>query len=181
MEKVIAVMLTCFILASCGSSNKIQTNTEKIGNLKIEAPVGWDKEIDDSYDTWTSYSYVKYEGDKYISGIVVYVDKETNPNFSISDFDYIFEDSHDGIDIIFYETNDEFLGNKPIRKGYGIWQYNYNGEKGDLYDRYVAAMYDADCRKIMVDYMYLDSEKTKGYEDFANTLFDKMVLTYDYQ
>ena len=181
MKKVIAVLLSCFVLASCGSQKKIQTTTEKIGNLTIESPVGWDKEIDDSYDLYTVYTYSKLEGDKLLADINIYVDKDVTPDFSINDFDYLFDDNHDGIDIVFTEVNDSFLGNKPIRKGCGTWQYNYNGEKGDLYDQYVAAMYDADCRMIHVQYMFLDSLAGDGYQDYANTLFDKMTLTYDYQ
>ena len=183
MKRILIILTSTIVgLSACAApAPKIKANPEKIGNLTIQAPVGWDKDIDDSYDLFTSYTYTKAEGNKGIAFIIIYVDKDTKEEISISDFDYLFSEEHDGIDIVFDQVNDDFLGDKPIRKGSGTWQTNYDGNIGDLYDLTRAAMYDADRRCITVDYMYLHDRAKDGYEDFAKTFFDGMTLTYDYQ
>lgn len=180
MKKLGIILLTCVTLTGCGRV-EIKTVPEKIGNLTIEAPVGWDKDIDDSSEFYTFYSYSDTDGDRLLAYIFITVDKKVNPDFSINDFDYEFEDSHDGADSIFTEINDDFLGDKPIRKGQGTWQYNFNNKKGELFDQYVAAMYDADCRKIKLSYRYVHDLADKGYEAYYEKLFSTMLLTYDYQ
>lgn len=184
MRNILAAMAAatiCLTACAAPAPPKIDTVEEKIGNLTIQAPVGWKKDVDDSYDLFTSYSYTKVENDKRIAFLTVYIYKEPEDNFSISDFDYLFEDDHDGIDIVFNQVNDTFLGDKPIRSGSGTWQINYDGTVGDLYDLTRAAMYDADHKQIQVDYMYLDEKAKEGYADYADTLMSTMQLIYDYQ
>ena len=184
MRKAIAAMAAmtiCLTACAAPAAPKIETVEEKIGNLTIQAPVGWEKDVDDSNEFYTSYSYTKNEKEKVIAFLTVYIDKEPEDNFSISDFDYLFEDDHDGIDIVFNQVNDTFLGDKPIRSGSGTWQINYDGNVGDLYDLSRAAMYDADHKKIHIDYIYLDEKADEGYAEYSDKLMSTIKLIYDYQ
>lgn len=167
------------LLTACGSPTPktIDTVTEKIGNLTFETPVGWNKELTE-HDSYNYYSYTS--GDDAEGFLSVVYDKEPSDNISISDFDYHFKESHDGIDIVYTDTSDSFLGDKPIRIGYGTWQYNFEGTVGDLYDLETIAMYDADLKKIEVSFMYKDELAGDGYADYAAKLIDTMELVYDY-
>ena len=62
MRKILAVMAAatiCLTACAAPAAPKIDTVEEKIGNLTIQAPVGWEKDVDDSYDLFTSYTYKK--------------------------------------------------------------------------------------------------------------------------
>ena len=183
MKKLLITLAALVGLTACAAPAPpaIKTAEEKIGNLTIQAPVGWDKDIDDSYDLFTSYTYKKVENDKGIAFLTIYINKDSKEDFSVSDFDYLFDEEHDGIDIVFNQVNDSYIGDKPVRQGSGTWQTNYDGNVSDLYDLKRAAMYDADCKLIQVDYMYLDELAGQGYADYADTLMDTMQLIYDYQ
>lgn len=184
MRKAIAAMAAmtiCLTACAAPAAPKIETVEEKIGNLTIQAPVGWEKNVDDSYDLFTSYSYKKVENDKGIAFLTIYFSKDAKEDLSVSDFDYLFNEEHDGIDIVFNHVDDTFIGDKPVRQGSGTWQTNYDGTVGDLYDLTRAAMYDADHKQIQVDYMYLDEKAKEGYADYADTLMSTMQLIYDYQ
>lgn len=180
MKKLaIVAVVASFVLASCGGSGAktIATTTEKIGNLTIQAPVGWEKDIQED-DSQIIYNYMANEdGDALIT---IWYSQHPKAEISISDFDYIYEEQYDGIDIVYTDVNDSFLGDKPIRIGSGTWQYNYEGNIGDLFDNTVITMYDADCQMIEVSYMYKDALADKGYADYATTLIDTMELIYDY-
>lgn len=180
MKKII-VALIMLLLTSCSSSKttKIQTVPEKIGNLTIQAPVGWEKVTKDDYEDFIQYSYYLEDGDETPAFISIYYDREPTEDYSISDFDPYFDPDfmNSNSDVLYtYDTiNDDFLGNKPIRKASGTW---YNG---NLYDRTFVMMYDADCKKIAIEYVYLNKIASEGYADFANEFLDGMILTYDYQ
>ena len=174
-------MTICVPANEALSQPYIHTVEEKIGNLTIQAPVGWEKDVDDSYDLFTSYSYKKVENDKGIAFLTIYFSKDAKEDFSVSDFDYLFNEEHDGIDIVFNHVDDTFIGDKPVRQGSGTWQTNYDGTVGDLYDLTRAAMYDADHKQIQVDYRYVDEKAKEGYADYADTLMSTMQLIYDYQ
>ena len=180
MKKFI-VALVLLLLTSCSSSKtaKIQTVPEKIGNLTIQAPVGWEKVTKDSNEDFILYSYYLEDGDVANAFISIYYDREPTYNYSISDFDPYFDSDfmNANSDVIYtYDTvNDDFLGDKPIRKASGTWY------DGNLYDRTFVMMYDADCKKIAVEYLYLDKIASEGYADFADEFLDGMTLTYDYQ
>ena len=185
MKKILFTIITAaIILTACAGSTPppIETVEEKIGNLTIQAPVGWEKTIDDSYDFWTCYTYMKSSKDNTgIALLSVYIDKEVQESVSISDLDYQFEDDNDMVQIHFNDINDNFLGDKPIRIGHGTWQTNYQGNIGPLFDLTKVSMFDADLRGITVEYMYLDEVADQGYSDYANKLVDTMQLIYDYQ
>ena len=180
MKRIVLTAITVSMLATaCGNPEPktINTITEKIGNLTLETPTGWSKELSE-YNNYVYYSYSsENDGDGFLS--VVY-DKEPSDNISISDFDYLFKESHDGIDIVYTDISDSFLGDKPIRIGRGTWQYNFEGTVGDLYDLETIAMYDADLKKIEVSFMHKDELANEGYADYAEKLIDTMNLVYDY-
>lgn len=180
MKKIVLTAITVSMLATaCGNPEPktINTITEKIGNLTLETPTGWNKELSE-YDSYVYYSYSsESDGDGFLS--VVY-DKKPSDNISISDFDYLFKESHDGIDIVYTDISDSFLGDKPIRIGHGTWQYNFEGTVGDLYDLETVAMYDADLKRIEVSFMHKDELANEGYADYAEKLIDTMNLVYDY-
>lgn len=180
----ITMMLTAacvgLVACSCAAAKpKIETVEEKIGNLTIQAPLGWEKSTDDDSKDFTQYSYYVEEGGETQAFLSIYYDKEANQDFSISDFDPYFDaDTMNANSEALYtydSVNDDFLGNKPIRKASGTW---YDGK---LYDRTFVMMYDADCKRIAVEYNYLDELADQGYADYADTLLDTMQLIYDYQ
>ena len=181
MKKLIGVIVFVLIVtmtACSGAKQKsIETKQEKIGLLTFNSPIGWEKSLDEK-EIFNSYTYsVNEDGDALL---MIYYYKDPTETISISDFDYTFDEFHQGIDVVYTETKDTFLGDKPIRIGTGTWQYNYNGEVGDLYDLTTIAMYDADQRKIEVQYMYKDKLSSEGYSDYATELVDTMELVYNW-
>ena len=172
-----AVALVTMVTA-CGSPTPktIATEKEKIGNLTIEAPTGWDKDVSDE-GSYTSYLYSKSTGDDTDAVLTIYYDKEPSDSISISDFDWTFEEFHQGLNVVYTDIDDNFLGDKPIRIGHGTWSYD-DGDKA--YNLTTVAMYDADYKRIEVNYVYLDSLANEGYASYADTLVDTMELIYDY-
>jgi hypothetical protein len=181
MKKLLITLAALVGLTACAAPAPpaIKTAEEKIGNLTIQAPVGWEKITDDKSKEFTRYSYYVESNDETQAFLSIYYNKDPNPDFSISDFDSYFDANqmNTNSDTIYtYDSiNDDFLGNKPIRKASGTW---YDGK---LYDRTFVMMYDADCKRIAVEYNYLDELADKGYADYADTLLDTMQLIYDYQ
>lgn len=182
MRKAIAAMAAmtiCLTACAAPAPSAIKTTEEKIGNLTIQAPVGWEKSTDDKSKEFTRYSYYVEGNDETQAFLSIYYNKDPNQDFSISDFDPYFDTDamNANSDAIYtYDSiNDDFLGNKPIRKASGTW---YDGK---LYDRTFVMMYDADCKRIAVEYNYLDELADQGYADYADTLLDTMQLIYDYQ
>ena len=181
MKKLITTLVFVLIvsMSACGGTKQkhIETKQEKIGLLTVNSPVGWEKSLDES-EIYNSYTYsVNEDGDALL---MIYYYKDPTEAISISDFDYTFDEFHEGIDIVYTDTKDSFLGDKPIRTGTGTWQYNYNGKVGDLYDITTIAMYDADKRRREVQYMYKDSLSSEGYSDYATELVDTMELVYSW-
>ena len=172
-----AVALVTMVTA-CGSPTPktIATEKEKIGNLTIEAPTGWDKDVSDE-GSYTSYLYGKSTGDDADAVLTIYYYKEPSDSISISDFDGTFEEFHLGINIVYTDIDDNFLGDKPIRIGRGTWT---NDDDDTTYNLTTVAMYDADYKRIEVNYVYLDSLANEGYASYADTLVDTMELIYDY-
>jgi len=172
-----AVALVTMVTA-CGSPTPktIATEKEKIGNLTIVAPTEWDKDVSDE-GTYTSYLYSKSTGDDTDAVLTIYYYKEPSDSISIADFDDRFEEFHQGLNIVYMDIDDNFLGDKPIRIGRGTWSYDDNDK---AYNLTTVAMYDADCREVVVNYMYLDSLADEGYASYADTLVDTMELIYDY-
>lgn len=180
MKKLISAVAFVLVvtMTACGGIKQkaIETKQERIGLLTFNSPIGWEKSLDEK-EINNIYTYsVNEDGDALL---MIYYDKDPTETISISDFDYTFEEFHEGIDIVYTETKDSFLGDKPIRIGTGTWQYNYNGKVGDLYDITTIAMYDADQRKIEVQYMYKDKLGSEGYSDYASELVDTMELVYN--
>lgn len=179
MRRIIAAAVALVtMVTACGSPTPktIATEKEKIGNLTIEAPTGWDKDVSDE-GSYTSYLYSKSTGDDADAVLTIYYYKEPSDSISISDFDGTFEEFHLGINIVYTDIDDNFLGDKPIRIGRGTWT---NDDDDTTYNLTTVAMYDADYKRIEVNYVYLDSLANEGYASYADTLVDTMELIYDY-
>lgn len=179
MRRIIAAAVALVtMVTACGSPTPktIATEKEKIGNLTIEAPTGWDKDVSDE-GSYTSYLYSKSTGDDADAVLTIYYYKEPSDSISISDFDGTFEEFHLGINIVYTDIDDNFLGDKPIRIGRGTWT---NDDDDTTYNLTTIAMYDADYKRIEVNYVYLDSLANEGYASYADTLVDTMELIYDY-